>query len=281
MRRDPQENAQALYQIAASQGGYFTAAQARAAGYTYRQQHYHCSRGNWLRIDRGLFRLRDFPPGEREDLIRWSLWSRDQKGMPQAVVSHDTALTVHDLSDVMPERVHLTVPRGFRKRVPAGCILHFGSLAEEEVESRPGYSVTTPLGSVLSRPYLCHLQNNTSRTFLVNILFYRPECLFLHTHTLIPKIHHYLIICIAYGGFKAPTGIVLCLSFFHASPFTQKGQLQTTVCKLPSRCYNDCSFFLCFGTLFLCLCSASLVKAYIFLLCSITSADASSVTTFA
>ena len=161
MRRDPQENAQALYQIAASQGGYFTAAQAREAGYTYRQQHYHSSRGNWLRIDRGLFRLRDFPPGEREDLIRWSLWSRDQKGMPQAVVSHDTALTVHDLSDVMPERVHLTVPRGFRKRVPAGCVLHYGSLATEEIETRPGYSVTTPLrtlidvaGSALSQEHL-------------------------------------------------------------------------------------------------------------------------------
>jgi predicted transcriptional regulator of viral defense system len=161
VRRDPQENAQALYQIAASQGGYFTAAQARVAGYTYRQQHYHSSRGNWLRIDRGLFRLRDFPPGEREDLIRWSLWSRDQKGMPQAVVSHDTALTVHDLSDIMPERVHLTVPRGFRKRVPAGCILHHGSLAEEEIEPRPGYSVTTPLrtlidvaGSALSQEHL-------------------------------------------------------------------------------------------------------------------------------
>ena len=161
MRRDPQENAQALYQIAASQGGYFTAAQARAAGYTYRQQHYHWSRGNWLRIDRGLFRLRDFPPGEREDLIRWSLWSRDQKGVPQAVVSHDTALTVHDLSDVMPERVHLTVPRGFRKRVPVGYVLHFASLAEEEIEPRPGYSVTTPLrtlidvaGSALSQEHL-------------------------------------------------------------------------------------------------------------------------------
>jgi predicted transcriptional regulator of viral defense system len=161
VRRDPQENVQALYQIAASQGGYFTAAQARAAGYTYRQQHYHSSRGNWLQIDRGLFRLRDFPPGEREDLIRWSLWSRDQKGMPQAVVSHDTALTVHDLSDVMPECVHLTVPRGFRKRVPAGCVLHFASLAEEEIEARPGYSVTTPLrtlidvaGSALSQEHL-------------------------------------------------------------------------------------------------------------------------------
>ena len=161
MRRDPQENAQALYQIAASQGGYFTAAQAREAGYTYRQQHYHSSRGNWLRVDRGLFRLRDFPPGEREDLIRWSLWSRDQKGVPQAIVSHDTALTVHDLSDVMPVRVHLTVPRGFRKRVPAGCVLHHDSLVEEEIEARPGYSVTTPLrtlidvaGSALSQEHL-------------------------------------------------------------------------------------------------------------------------------
>ena len=123
--RHPQQNAQALYEVAAAQGGYFTAAQAREAGYAYSQQHYHFSRGHWLRIDRGLFRLRDYPPGEREDLIRWSLWSRDQKGAPQAVVSHDTALTVHDLSDIMPERVHLPVPRGFRKRVPAGCILHF------------------------------------------------------------------------------------------------------------------------------------------------------------
>ena len=97
----------------------------------------------------------------------------------------------------------------------------------------PHSHMILPFGSVLSRPYLCHLQNNTSRTFLVNILFYRPECLFLHTHTLIPKIHHHLIICIAYGGFKAPTGIVLCLSFFHASPFKQKGQLQNRLVNCP------------------------------------------------
>jgi predicted transcriptional regulator of viral defense system len=159
--RHPQENAQALYKIAAEQGGYFTAAQARGAGYAYSQQHYHRTRGNWQRIDRGIFRLRDFPPSEREDLIRWSLWSRDQKDVPQAVVSHETALTVHGLSDVMPERVHLTVPKGFRKRVPAGCVLHLASLTAEEIESRPGYSVTIPLrtlvdvaGSPLSQEHL-------------------------------------------------------------------------------------------------------------------------------
>jgi predicted transcriptional regulator of viral defense system len=149
MTRDPQGNARTLFQIASAQGGYFTAVQARQAGYAYSQQHFHVSRGNWLRIDRGLFRLRDFPPSEREDLIRWSLWSRNQKGSPQAVVSHDTALTVHDLSDVMPAQVHLSVPKGFRKRVPPGCVLHKATLAPEEIEARIGYQVTTPLRTLL------------------------------------------------------------------------------------------------------------------------------------
>jgi predicted transcriptional regulator of viral defense system len=145
VKRDPQDNARKLYQIAAAQGGYFTAAQARQAGYAYSQQHFHVERGNWLKVERGLYRLRDYPPGEREDLIRWSLWSRDQKGTPQAVVSHDTALTVHELSDVMPAQVHLTVPPGFRKRVPPGCVLHKATLTSEEIEVRDGYRVTTPL----------------------------------------------------------------------------------------------------------------------------------------
>jgi predicted transcriptional regulator of viral defense system len=149
MQQDPQDNARRLYQVAAAQAGYFTAAQARQAGYAYSQQHFHVSRGNWLRVDRGLFRLRDFPPGEREDLVRWSLWSRNQKGLPQAVVSHDTALTVHALSDVMPSRVHLTVPRGFRKRVPPGCVLHMADLVPSDVQPRAGYGVTTPLRTLL------------------------------------------------------------------------------------------------------------------------------------
>ena len=53
------------------------------------------------------------------------------------------------------------MPHGFRKRVPAGCVLHFASLAEEEIEPRPGYSVTTPLrtlidvaGSALNQEHL-------------------------------------------------------------------------------------------------------------------------------
>ena len=149
MQRDPRQTARRLYQTAASQGGYFTAAQARHAGYAYRQHTYHVSRGTWLRIARGLFRLRDFPAVEREDLMRWSLWSCDRKGSPQAVVSYETALSVHELSDVMPARTHLTVPKGFRKRLPPGCVLHRNALLASEIESRLGYRVTTPLRTLL------------------------------------------------------------------------------------------------------------------------------------
>jgi len=143
------ENARILYEIASAQGGYFTAAQARQAGYAYSQQHFHVTRGNWLRIDHGIFRLRDFPPAEREDLIRWSLWSRNRRGIPQAVVSHETALAIHELSDVMPARIHLTVPPGFRKEAPRGVLLHTARLAPGEAQARAGYQVTTPLRTLL------------------------------------------------------------------------------------------------------------------------------------
>jgi len=111
MKRDPQQNARALYQTAAAQGGYFTAAQALQVGYAYSQQHYHVSRGNWLKIGHGLFRLYDYPASDREDLIRLSLWSRNREGIPQAIVSHETALAVHEMSDVMSAQIHLTFER--------------------------------------------------------------------------------------------------------------------------------------------------------------------------
>jgi hypothetical protein len=149
MQRDPRKTDRALRDLAADQGGHFTAAQALAVGYSYRQQHFHRERGNWLRVGRGLFRLPDFPASEHEDLIRWSLWSRDRKGHVQATVSHATALSVHELGDVMPRKVHLTVPPGFRKRPPAGLVLHRGHVPETERESHTGYWITTPLRTLL------------------------------------------------------------------------------------------------------------------------------------
>jgi predicted transcriptional regulator of viral defense system len=150
MRRDPQDTAQKLYEIASTQGGYFTSAQALDIGYSYFQQHYHTQRGTWLKIERGIYRIRDYPPGEREDLIRLTLWSHNQNGESQAVVSHESALSIHQMSDIMPNRIHLTVPKhGFRKEPPAGVVLHRDNLASDEVEQRHGYQVTTPIRTLL------------------------------------------------------------------------------------------------------------------------------------
>lgn len=138
-----------LFEIADRQAGYFTAKQALEAGYGYPLQHYHRERGHWLPAGHGLFRLRRYPEGENEQLTRLWLWSRNREGEPQAVASHETALALWGLSDLMPEKVHLSVPKSFRKRTPAGVVLHKADLAGGDVEERDGLPVTTPLRTIL------------------------------------------------------------------------------------------------------------------------------------
>lgn len=139
----------ALLAVAAYQGGYFTAQQALAAGYAYPRQHYHVHNGDWERAARGVFRLRDYPLLARADLIILSLLSHDRAGEPQAVVSHDTALTLHDLGDANPARIHLTVPPGFRRQLVPEVVLHRALLQPSEWEAREGYRVTTPHRTLL------------------------------------------------------------------------------------------------------------------------------------
>jgi len=138
-----------LFEIAEAQAGYFTAAQAREAGYSYAAQNHHHKAGNWLREGWGIYRLRDFPYTPAEELVRLMLWSRDRQGEMQATVSHESALEAYGLSDVLPAAIHLTAPKGFRKRPPKGVVLHCAHLASNEVRERDGYRVTTPLRTLL------------------------------------------------------------------------------------------------------------------------------------
>ncbi len=133
-----------LVALAAAQSGYFSAAQALAVGYSYQAQKQNADRGNWRKVGRGIFRLPEWPAGRREDLVRLALWSHGR-----AVVSHESALSVHDLGDVNPARTHLTVPPGFRQRAPAGVVLHRAELPAGDVRGQDGFRVTTPLRSLL------------------------------------------------------------------------------------------------------------------------------------
>ena len=69
MRQRDDEPRARLWRRAGRQRGYFTAAQAREDGYSYQAQHFHVRRGNWIRVDRGVYRFREFadlPSGEND-----------------------------------------------------------------------------------------------------------------------------------------------------------------------------------------------------------------------
>jgi predicted transcriptional regulator of viral defense system len=147
--RNTHESLRALYPLAATQGGYFTAKQAAEAGYHYPHLAYHLRVGNFERAGHGLYRLPTVPTPEHDDLIRLAPWSRNREDIPQAVVSHESALLLHQLIDVVPHRIHLTVPPSFRKRPPKGCALHRAKLASRDIQRREGFSVTTPLRTLI------------------------------------------------------------------------------------------------------------------------------------
>lgn len=140
---------QKLFETASLQQGYFTAKQAIRAGFSYRMHTHYRQNGEWLEIDRGIFRLAQFPNSPDEDFVRWSLWSRDRNGRPQAVISHESALSIHDLSDVMPSKIYFTVPPGFRKKAPKGCVIYRGRISDDEKEQREGFFVTNPLRTII------------------------------------------------------------------------------------------------------------------------------------
>lgn len=138
-----------LFEIAEEQAGYFTAAQALEAGYSYESQTYHHKAGNWLREGWGIYRLALYPFTEGEEYVRLMLWSRNRAGQIQAVVSHDTALQIYELSSVLPGKIHLTVPKSFRKKAPEEAVLHYADLPEDAIRKQDGYRITTPLKTLL------------------------------------------------------------------------------------------------------------------------------------
>lgn len=143
MPQDRRDLRRRLFALASGQGGYFTAAQAQSTGYSYQAQAHHVAAGNWLRIDRGIFRLAEWIPEVHDDLVRWTLWSGGR-----AIVSHESALAVHGVGELESPRVHLTVPPGFRMRDDA-VSLHLSDVPEPDVEERNGFRVTTILRSLI------------------------------------------------------------------------------------------------------------------------------------
>jgi predicted transcriptional regulator of viral defense system len=136
-----------LYETAAAQEGHFTTAQAAEAGYYPQLLTKYLNNGKIVRVRRGVYRLVHFPPGDHEDLVVIWLWS-ERSG----VFSHETALALHQLSDALPAKAHLTLPAAWkssRSQVPPGVVRHFSDVADADRAWAGAVQVTTPARTVI------------------------------------------------------------------------------------------------------------------------------------
>ncbi len=124
------------------QNGYFDASQARAHGVSRQLLEHHVRQGRFERLRRGLYRVQGFPTAEHDDLREaWMAIGGDD-----ALLCNESALTMLDLSDNIPDAVHLLVPRRRRGlRRPPDVILHTRPDSEEiQTVWRDGLPLTAP-----------------------------------------------------------------------------------------------------------------------------------------
>jgi predicted transcriptional regulator of viral defense system len=140
-----------LFEVADCQQGYFTSQQAEKCGLHRSHFHRFLDSKEWIKEIRGIYRLSRYPIQDRHELVLWTLWSRNKQGEPQGVWSHETALDIYEITDVMPAKMHMTVPKGFRRSqaIPEVLVLHYRDLSEEDVEVMQGYRVTKPLKTLI------------------------------------------------------------------------------------------------------------------------------------
>ena len=135
-----------LLDRAFDQYGFVTSDDARSLGIDEKRLVDMERRGTLERVARGLYRFKVIPYSGREHLMEAVLWPRRTRG----VLSHDTALELHDLSDINPTKIHITVPRGYRinREIPSTYAIHHRDLADSDRTLVEGIPVVTPTRSI-------------------------------------------------------------------------------------------------------------------------------------
>jgi uncharacterized protein len=143
----PRPDIRGLEAEAYEQNGYFRVRQARSHGVSSQLLSYHVRSRKFTPIRRGLYRLQGFPSSAHDDLREsWMAVGQDK-----AVVSHESALALLDLSDNMTDSTHLLVARRHRGvRRPAGVTLHTRPDGEDvPIVWREGMPLTAPARTII------------------------------------------------------------------------------------------------------------------------------------
>jgi len=138
-----------LQKIAEKQYGYFTSSQAVSEGFVYQNHNYHVKHGHWLAVSKRLYRLPGFSDTMESCFTRWCLWSSNQRGQFQAIISHRSALAYYGLAGFDERAIEVTVPREFRKKLPEGLVLNKQILSLSAIDDHGSFMITKPEQTLL------------------------------------------------------------------------------------------------------------------------------------
>lgn len=141
-----------LFLLATEQAGHFTTAQAAQYGVGRDLLSHLVRSGTLQRIYTGVYRFRDYPETLNEHVV--AAWLA--VGEDSAVVSHESALDLWELTDLIPDAIHLSVSRK-RRNLPKlpGVRIHTAHLPIDEDEQRrdiwrvQGMRATSPQRTLL------------------------------------------------------------------------------------------------------------------------------------
>ncbi len=131
----------AVFELGADNYGFVSQDQARELGIPAQRLVVLEDRGLLERRRHGLYRVVALPVSPLDGYMEATLWPVGVQG----VLSDETALELHGLSDVSPAKIHITVPRSHRTRrtAPAHYVIHRQDLASGDVTSHEGIPIVT------------------------------------------------------------------------------------------------------------------------------------------
>jgi predicted transcriptional regulator of viral defense system len=137
----PLTDLERLREIAVDQHGLVTSAQAAESGVSLASLSMMVRRGRLEKAARGLFRVPQVPATPYDSYMQAVLWT----GFPEACLSHDSALDAWEISDINPDRIHLTVAarRRITRQVPHSYAIHHQDLLSEQMTWWEGIPTVT------------------------------------------------------------------------------------------------------------------------------------------
>ena len=134
-----------LFDLASQQQGHFTTAQAKTCAYSRALLSHHARQGEFRRVRHGIYRLRNYPSSPFEEFaVEWLA-----AGTEASAISHSSALYLHELSDVLPDRIDVLVPRAKSGYSGGDSVRVHTTIRPFETTKRHGIRVTFPERSIV------------------------------------------------------------------------------------------------------------------------------------